>query len=58
MNTTATADQVVDRLVSEGHSSDDVLAAIDSLILAGGPTGEDDTYTADDIEILRDQLNY
>lgn len=50
-----TFDQAVSTLTNEGHKEDDVLAAIDSLIIAG--LDVEDAISETDLDVLRDQLS-
>lgn len=53
-----TATAAVETLVSEGYAQADVLAAYDSLIESGLKFDTDDNaITADELQVLRDQLD-
>ena len=59
--TTYTGEELVELLTREGYTVEDQIAAIDSLIDAGEFGEDPDTgerlFTADDLVVVRDQLN-
>ena len=59
--TTYTGEELVELLTREGYTVEDQIAVIDSLIDAGEFAEDPDTgerlFTADDLVVVRDQLN-